>query len=559
MSDAFQRSWDIAKIDFRLDSDKTKKDNTLGWSYGDKVGPTEYKYRVPIGRDEDGNMLYEGKTRSVKDKSWVNLGAFSNPEEELTDDPRKDPIETIQDRIINTIIHESMHDADREIGSPARDFGIGRAKGRPRFGNRFRDMNATGGRDVNVPVGIIDSKGMARRFREDEFEGISLAPNHEVRMNPSPPETGSGLTRDEDLAAETMAYLGEYPLDEKRRNLAIARHENVSPTDTAFLLDKYGTWKNFYGNKKMNPKKLKRNLRIGYRPNFPLEHTPSERIRRNLINALDDTAMTRMTQSGEFLENPLTSIVGGWGEGSTSSTRPIKAQLDAARKETSKARRAINAHWKKIEAGKAPLPNSIDDLPQNIQELIGQQQIRAKLGRMRGLESDAIDRGSPAKNLDKKYRSLVDQADSREEKVNLMRKYAKELLQYYKPSDPKMDRYGNYSDYQEWIGDLPVLREMMGGKSNHPFDENYNENQPQWIYNYPKLREEFPKLADLETLVPRKGGTTIGNVYDIVPTMSSFVNETNFAKKPASIPLSDWIEIYNYNVRENAKKRQQNE
>ena len=528
MSDAFQESWDIAKIDFRLDN-TSSRDNTLGWSspFGDD---DDYQYRVPTGKDKDGNLLYEGEPRSVKDSSWVNLGAYSNPEEELTDDPREDPKETIQDRIISTIIHESMHDADREIGSPAREFGFGRAKGRPRFGNRFKDKNAIGGYNNNVPVGVINSEGMTRRFNVDgkgspnilNFEGFSLEPLAEVRINPSPPEIGSGLARNENLAAETMAYLGQYPLDEERRNLAIARHTDVSPIDTAFLLDKYGTWKNFYGNKKMNPKKLKRNLRIGYKPNFPLEHTPSERIRRNLINALDDTAMTRMTQSGQFLENPLTSIVGGFGEGSTSSTRPIKAQLDAARKETSKARRAINAHWKKIEAGKAPSPNSIDDLPQNIQELIGQQQIRAKLGRMRGLESNAIDRGSPAKYLDRKYRRLVEQADSREEKVDIMRNYAKELLSFYKPSEPKMDRYGDYSDYQEWIGDLPVLREMMGGKFNDPFDENYNENAEQWISNYPELKQEFPKLADLETLVPRKGGTTIGNVYDIVPSMSSF-------------------------------------
>ena len=549
MSDAFQESWDIAKIDFRLDN-TSSRDNILGWSspFG---GDDEYQYRVPTGRDKDGNLLYEGKPRSLKDSSWVNLGAFSNPEEELTDDPREDPKETIQDRIISTIIHESMHDADREIGSPAREFG--RAKGRPRFGNRFRDAGGPTGRSFNVPVNLIDAKeqgkyGMAEVINsENEFEGFRLLPN-ELITNPSPPETGSGLARDETLAAETMAYLGQYPFDEKRRNLNIARHTDVSPTDAAFLLDKYGTWNNFYGRKKMNPKNLKRKLGIGYRPGFPLEHTSSERIRRNLINALDDTAMTRMTQSGEFLENPFTSIVGGFGEGARESSRPLKAQLDAARKETSKARRAINTHWKKIEAGKAPLPNSIDDLPQNIQELIGQQQIRAKLGRMRGLESEAIDRGRPAINMDKKYRSLVDQADSREEKVNLMRKYAKELLQYYKPSEPKMNRYGDYSDYQEWIGDLPVMREMLGGRSNDPFDEDYDENQPQWIYNYPELREEFPKLADLETLVPRKGGTTIGNVYDIVP----------FDKKPASIPLSDWIEMYNYNVREN-KKRQQNE
>jgi len=546
MSDAFQESWDIAKIDFRLDN-TSSRDNTLGWS---SAYPSDYEYRVPTGRDKDGNLLYEGKPRSVEDSSWVNLGAFSNPEEEAINSYG----ETIQDRIINTIIHESMHDADREIGSPARD--IGRAKGRPRFGNRFRDAGGPTGRSFNVPVSLIDAKEQGKHGMvevvdsENEFEGFRLEPN-ELITNPSPPETGSGLTRDEDLAAETMAYLGEYPLDEKRRNLAIARHPNVSPTDTAFLLDKYGTWNTFYNpRKKMTPKKLKNRLRIGYRPGFPLEHTLSERIRRNLINALDDTAMTRMTQSGEFLENPFTSIVGGFGEGARESSRPLKAQLDAARKETSKARRAINAHWKKIEAGKAPLPNSIDDLPQNIQELIGQQQIRAKLGRMRGLESEAIDRGRPAINMDKKYRSLIDQADSREEKVDIMRNYAKELLSFYKPSEPKTNMWGDYSDYQEWIGDLPVLREMMGGKSNDPnFDwETYDENQPRWIYNYPELREQFPKLAELETLVPRKGGATIGNVYDIVP----------FDKKPASIPLSDWIEMYNYNLREN-KRRQQNE
>mgnify|MGYP003112095378 FL=1 len=573
MADAFNKSWDLVKVDFRLDRAGT---NTLGFS---TPVNTEYKYRIPlreadyrlgeVPKNEEGKkMIYQAGRKPVIDRSWVNLANFSDNE---GDD--------IERRIIDTITHEAMHDADTDIGSPARRFDD--SKGRPRFGNRQHIGRY--GHQRGAPAPVIGRKDGKVKLNSGpgftaysggniNFEGAK----DELTFNP-PTDVGSALTRDDDLAAETMAYIGEYPRARGTANLSIMQHDDVSPIDTKWLADKVNWNSSFRSNK---PKSMKRALRRyvskprvpsdgGERPNIEgFETSKTEQVRRNLVNALNDTAMTRMTQSGEFLENPKTSQIPGWSEGSRSAgkIRPMKPQIDAAKKETSKARRAINRHWKKIEAGEAPLPNSIEDLPQNIQELIGQQEIRAKLGLMRGLESDAVNLGNPMDVLNQKYENMFfpDYGElPRNEKLNILREYLKEISADYKVVEPGYDRYGNYKDRDgHYIGDSRLGTQAFAGREvdkrtgeKANFETGFNDRE--WRLYFPELAEEFPELYESHTpyLVPKRNKP--GNVYEIKPALENVKNESkNFPlnRKPSSIPLKDWIEMYNYNLRENERR-----
>ena len=563
MADAFNKSWDLAKVDFRFDP----KDKNLGWS---STISDSYRHRIPIRQNKDGKMIYQaGRSDPITDRSWVNLAGFGPND--------RDDLER---RIIETIMHESMHDADTDVGTPARTFND--RKGRPRFGNRQHSGKYANRRGGPPPlIGRKDRKikthsepgFTAYSGGDTKFEGAK----DELTFNP-PSDVGSALTRDDDLAAETMAYIGEHPRARGTANLETMKHSNVSPIDTKWLADKVN-WNSTLRSSK--PKRMKRMLRnyIGLpsipsdgseRPNIEgFETSKTEQVRRNLVNALNDTAMTRMTQSGEFLENTKTSQIPGYTAGSRSAgkIRPMKPQIDAAKKETSKARRAINRHWKKIEAGEAPLPNSIDDLPQNIQELIGQQQIRAKLGLMRGLESDAVNLGNPMDVLNQKYEDMFYLDDGelpRDEQLNILREYLKEISADYKLVEPEYDRWGNYKDRNGYyLGDARLGIQAFAGRdidTRTGESANFHETPSEyrgWGAYFPELAEEFPEMFDSQTpyVVPKRNKP--GNVYEIKPALENVENESKdfpLNRKPPSIPLEDWIEMYNYNLREDERR-----
>ncbi len=563
MADAFNKSWDLAKVDFRFDP----KDRNLGWS--STIGDS-YRHRIPIRQNKDGKMIYQaGRSDPIRDRSWVNLAGFGPND---SDD--------LERRIIETIMHESMHDADTDVGTPARTFND--RKGRPRFGNRQYSGKYASRRGEPTPL-IGRKDGKIKTHSEPGFTAYSggdtkfEGAKDELTFNP-PSDVGSALTRDDDLAAETMAYIGEHPRARGTANLETMKHSSVSPIDTKWLADKVNWGSRFSSYK---PKSMKRALRRyfglpripsdgGERPNAEgFETSKTEQVRRNLVNALNDTAMTRMTQSGEFLENTKTSQIPGYTAGSRSAgkIRPMKPQIDAAKKETSKARRAINRHWKKIEAGEAPLPNSIDDLPQNIQELIGQQQIRAKLGLMRGLESDAVNLGNPMDVLNQKYEDMFYLDDGelpRDEQLNILREYLKEISADYKLVEPGYDRWGNYKDRNGYyLGDTRLGIQAFAGRdidTRTGETANFHETPREytkWGAYFPELAEEFPEMFDSQTpyVVPKRNKP--GNVYEIKPALENVKNESkNFPlnRKPPSIPLKDWIEMYNYNLRENERR-----
>ena len=362
--------------------------------------------------------------------------------------------------IMNTIVHEAIHDAD-----PIARY-MGSSTGRPKFGARMAP---------DYQYGPVTPGG--------QFYGVRR------------PQAGA-TARDQDLAAESMAYHGSYTAAPGKANLRILRHPDVPRSDRNWMLrgliearkregieskfdERYrGHWRDSpeqvlgltprgrtpaYIGQPMSAKDV-----IGIHAtdtpetaNFAMPK--SQQIRRNLINAVNEMAMTRMTESGEFLEEYDTSP----DQTETRRNRPPAARIKRMERETSAARRAINAHWKKIEAGKAPVPNSLEDLPKNVQRLIGQQQIRAELGLMRGRASEAIRGIDPANALEAKLREKIGYSTYRgdseqrkkwdklpfEEQEAVLRDYLTELSGMMREGVPT-DRWGEaISDYT-WDDDI---------------------------------------------------------------------------------------------------------
>jgi len=312
----------------------------------------------------------------------------------------------------------------------------------------------------------------------------------------------------------------------------------------------------------------------------------SQQIRRNLINAVNEMAMTRMTESGEFLEDYATSP----DQTDTRRNRPPAARIKRMERETSPVRRAINAHWKKIEAGKAPVPNSLEDLPENIQRLIGQQQIRAELGLMRGRASEAIEGLDPAKALEAKLREKIgsqthyairggigsgyghDSWDEQrtkwdklpfEEQEAVLRDYLTELSGMMREGVPT-DRYGEYHfpDY-EWDDDIyDVMDETKWERRCHEHDErgtahsvctgdmkDAHESETGCDgYNEPRgkkfrdLREEFPHIFNRRWETHGYGGAEKFAYRGAKPGKKHRIVPHRYTPPPG-IPEQDWLEM----------------
>ena len=436
---AFDKAWNLSKIDFRLDDDDASK-KYLGYS---NPFLDDYKYRVPVGYDSEGNLKYSPRDRVVTDNSFIQLPNYGRSGSRST-----------QDEIMRTIMHEAMHDADYNIGTPALST------------SRSRDPDFLGSQE--------------RSF--DRFG------NTKGRNRPT--------TRDSTFAAETMANIGEYPDRPDIANIGIMNHGHVKPSDVEFMYDKLPAEPVFSSvrdalrsrNRKRNTKGLKRAVRprITRDPetgeiNNEFEEdfvvSRNEQIRRNLVNALRDMAMTRMLESGEFMEDPLTNR----SHYDMRGDRPDPRKIKAAERETSKARNAINRFFRKVESGDEPAPRSMEDLPEKIQQMIGQQQIRQLVGEQRGSSSEAIvNRNSEFEDMQDKLTDLITPTVNRysgyyvdeeegefnklplEERKKLLSEYLGFIGQKMRPV--KYDVYGNPKNDHENVDTYGHIQSALRDK-----------------------------------------------------------------------------------------------
>jgi len=454
MADAFDKAWNLSKIDFRLDNKGSK--NALGYS---SPFLDEYKYRVPIGYDSEGNLKYSPRDRVVTDNTFIQLPNYGRSGSRST-----------QDQIMRTIMHEAMHDADFSIGSPAR---------------------------------------AASRTRGPKFLGDNTSRR---RSGLNPP-----TTRDKDFAAETMAYTGQYPDRPDLANISIMDHRDVGPVDVEFMYNKLPAEPAFSNirdalrsrKSRRNTKGLKRALRPAikrdpetgeisneFEGGFVVPRT--EQIRRNLVNALRDMAMTRMIESGEFMEDPLTNR----DEYDMKGDRPDARKIKAAERETSKARNAINRFFRKVEAGDEPVPRSMEDLPEKIRQLVGQQQIRQLVGEQRGLGSEANENRMSEfdeiqDKIDNLIRPKVTQTGVENKFDSLPLEERKELLNEYlgfindRMRPVKYDAYGYPRRGDENVDDYGYIQETLKERDEDGnliyqdvIDEHLTDNVEQIFNDY---------------------------------------------------------------------------
>ena len=62
----------IKKSDFKVGGrffNERRKNDPYGIHFGS--GPQTYRYRVPIGKDEDGNLIYSDYDREVSGRDWI--------------------------------------------------------------------------------------------------------------------------------------------------------------------------------------------------------------------------------------------------------------------------------------------------------------------------------------------------------------------------------------------------------------------------------------------------------------------------------------------------------
>ena len=598
MADAFGSVWSVAKTDFRLRTPET----SMGVSYS---YPKTYKYRVPIGRDAEGGLIYGPKEHEVSDTSFVQLahadknrgtvndargvadraedwGPWARPPPKPSSEPVRQP--TLRDFIVgesddptkdwvsgrgimNTIAHEAIHDAD-----PIARY-MTTATGRPKFGARRQLYHR----------GPVSPKG--------RFYGVMR------------PQAGA-TSRDPSLAAEAMAYHGSYLTAPGKANLRTMRHSNVARSDVSWMLrglaearkregtavspdadsrrrfsaDSPEEILHMYGKKlpAYIPQPKSASDIIGIHAtdtpetaNFAMPK--SQQIRRNLINAVNEMAMTRMTESGEFLEDYATSL----DQTRTKRNRPPAARIKRMERETSPVRRAINAHWKKIEAGKVPVPDSLEDLPENIQRQIGQQQIRGELGLRRGRASEAIEGLDPAEELEAKLREKIGRTyrgysdyswDEQREKWEklpfeeqeaVLRDYLTELSGMMRVGVPR-GRYGEpVADYK-WgddifdIFDEPIReRKCREHDDWNPFCDKKDEGESETGcdgYDYPRgkrfrdLREEFPHIFNRRWETHGYGGAEKFAYRGAKPGKKHRIVPHRYTPPPG-IPEQDWLEM----------------
>jgi len=326
---SFQQAWDsITKMDFMLGGRMNRRG--LGRDFaGVRTGqPATYTYRVPIGREgKDGPLIYGPYNNQLTDSMFVNLGSVGRVGENRG----------YGDIDLMNYIREIMH---HEEGHEAH------AQADPNYTGFFPHRG--GGSYISDREGNSGWHSFRHRS-QSEHEAMKERVAYMMEYLAHPENY-----RDEMLLDEVQ--------DPNSREQADRRflHGLKSHTDVG---------QRFLDRELKKPRLLATQL-----PSDPWQTNRStenriNRVFANLENAVVDSVMESGLTQNTF---PLSS--------KRSGVLSYPDRMAGARDRTRAIRRALNRHKKDVVQGNAPLPTSLAQLPESLQQLIGQSEMREALG-----------------------------------------------------------------------------------------------------------------------------------------------------------------------------------
>ena len=322
---SFQQAWDsITKMDFMLGGRMNRRGMGRDFA-GIRTGqPATYRYRVPIGKNEDGSLIYGPYNNQFTDSMFVNLGSVGR-----VGDDRGYGDQDLMNYIREIMLHEEGHEAH--------------AQADPHYHGFFPSLRGySGNRD--------DHSGWHSFRNRSETE--------------------------HDAMKERVAYMMEYLAHPENYRDEMLLDEVQDPNsrveaDRRFL---HGLSRHSDVGKRFLMRELKKPRLLATQPSGDPNQTKRsmgsriDRVFANLENAVVDSVM----------ESGLTQNVFPRASKRT-GTMSYSDRMAGARGQTQAIRRALNRHKKDVIQGNAPLPTSFADLPKSLQQMIGQSEMRESL------------------------------------------------------------------------------------------------------------------------------------------------------------------------------------
>lgn len=416
--------------------------------------PATYKYRVPIGKNEDGSLIYGPHNNQITDSMFVNLGSVGRVGEN-----RGYNDQGLMDYIREIMLHEEGHEAH--------------AQADPNYGGFF--PSAHGGY-----VGDRDKHSGWHSFRHRS------APEH-------------------DSMKERVAYMMEYLAHPENYRDEMLLDEIQDPNsrfeaDRRFL---HGLKSHSDVGKRFLQRELKKPRLLATQPSGDPNQTKRstgsriDRVFANLENAVVDSVMESGLTQNAF---PLAS--------KRSGTMSHSDRMAGARGQTQAIRRALNRHKKDVIQGNAALPTSFANLPESLQQMIGQMEMRESLGNSLRARDDGSWKGwgdTTADLLNQDPELFLSTWESLPREVVDSYPFSENFTDYGNIRRPYRDLDAHDLPESEYPGLMSRIRELLGEdqgvhgdgsyyvfkpKSSRPMNRAYLE------YNFPTATESA--VADLK-------------------------------------------------------------